>query len=97
MEAKQDTTKQPMSYKDKIPGDEWRGKYNNPKSMRCSKSSSRRKFYSDTSLFQETRNTSNKQPNLTHEGTKKRENKQPKVSRRKEIIKVRAEINEIET
>ena len=49
-------------------------------------------IYSDTSLFQETRNISYKQPNLTHEGTRKKENKQPKVSRRKEI-KIRTEIN----
>ena len=67
--------------------------------MGCSKSSSRREFYSDTRLPQEARNISNKQPNLTHEGTrkKKKEQTKPKVSRRKEIIKIRAEINEIET
>ena len=43
------------------------------------------------------RNISNKQPNLTPEAIRERRTKKPKVSRRKEIIKIRAEINEIET
>ena len=53
-------------------------------------------MYSNTILPQETRKLSN---NLTlHQ--KQLENKEqtkPKVSRRKEIIKIRAEINEVET
>ena len=64
--------------------------------MGCSKSSSKREVYSYTSLHQETRKISNKQSKLTPEGTRERRTK-PKVSRRKEIIKIRAEINEIET
>ena len=36
-----------------------------------------------------------KQPNLVLKGTRKRKNK-PKISRRKEIIKIRAEINDKE-
>ena len=39
---------------------------------------------------------SNKQHNLTPKETRK-EGKNPKVSRRKEIIKVRAKMNEMET
>ena len=64
--------------------------------MGCSKSSSKREVYSDTGLPQETRKTSN---NLTlHlKELEKEEQTKPKVSRRKEIIKIRAEINEIET
>ena len=65
--------------------------------MGCNKSSSKREVYSYTSLPQETRKTSNKQSNLTPKGTRERRTTQPKVSRRKEIIKFRAEINEIET
>ena len=63
--------------------------------MGCSKSSSKREVYSYTSLPQETRKISNKQSNLTPKG--KEEQTKPKVSRRKKIIKIRAEINEIET
>ena len=64
--------------------------------MGCSKSSSKREVYSNKILPQETRKISN---NLTVHPNKveKEEQKNPKVSRRKEIIKIRAEINEIET
>ena len=59
------------------------------------KGSSKREVYSNTFLPQETRKISNKQPNLTPKATRKRTNKT--YSRRKEIIKIKAEINEIET
>ena len=64
--------------------------------MGCGKSSSTRDVYSCTSLPEETRKISN---NLTlHlKELEKEEQTKPKVSRRKEIIKIRAEINEIET
>ena len=58
-------------------------------------SSSKREVYSNTILLQETRNISNKQPKLTPKATKE-EQKNPKVSRRKEIITIRSEINEKE-
>ena len=64
--------------------------------MRCSKSSSKREVYSNTILPQETTNISNKQSNLYLKELVKEEQTKPKVSRRKEI-KIRAEINEIET
>ena len=64
--------------------------------MGCSKSSSKKEVYSNTILPQETRNISNKQPNLTPKAIEKEEQKKPQVSRRKEIIKVRSEINEKE-
>ena len=55
----------------------------------------RGKFIAIQTLPQETRKTSNKQPNFTPKTTgKRRTNKTPKISRRKEIIKIRAEINE---
>ena len=63
--------------------------------MRCSKSSSKREVYSNTILLQETRKTSNRQPNFTPKATGKR-GKKVKISRRKEIIKTRAEISEKE-
>ena len=63
--------------------------------MGCSKSSSNRKVYSNTILPQETRKTSNRQPNSTPKTTGKRR-KKPKINKRKEIIKILAEINEKE-
>ena len=62
--------------------------------MGCSKSHSMREVYSYTSLPQETRKLSNKQHNLTPKAVRERKN--PKVSRRREIIKIRSEINEKE-
>ena len=58
--------------------------------MRCSKSSPKREVYSNTILPQEIKKTSNRQPNFTPKTTGKRKtNKQnPKISRRKEIIKI---------
>ena len=59
--------------------------------MGCSKSSSKREVYSNTILPQETRKTLNRQPNFTLKTTAKRTTtttKNPKISRRKEIIKV---------
>ena len=64
--------------------------------MGCSKSSSKREVYSNTILPQETRKTSNRQPNCTPKTTGKKEEQQKKISRRKEIMKIRAEINEKE-
>ena len=63
--------------------------------MGCSKSSSKREVHSNLISPQETRKISN---NLTlHlKQLEKEEQRKPKVGRRKEIIKIRAEINEIE-
>jgi len=62
--------------------------------MGCSKSSSKREVYSSTILRQEKRKTLNRQQNFTPKTTGKRRKRNPKISRRKEIIKIRAEINE---
>ena len=52
------------------------------------KSSSKKEVYSNTILSQETRKTSNRQPNFTPKTTgKRRTKKNPKITRRKEIIK----------
>jgi len=63
--------------------------------MGCSQSSSKSEVYSNTILPQETRKTSD---NLTlHlKQLEKEEEKNPKISRMKEIIKIQAEINEKE-
>ena len=60
--------------------------------MGHSKSRSKRKVCSDTSLPEETRKISDKQSKLTPKGTRKKEQIKPKLSRRKEIIKIRTEM-----
>ena len=65
-------------------------KHNNSKPVGCSKSSLKREVYSSTILPQETRKTSNRQPDFIPETTGKR-TKNPKISRRIEIIKIGAD------
>ena len=60
------------------------------------KGSPERKFHSDKGLPQKYRNISNKQPNPTSTRMRGTTTK-PRVSRRKEIIKIRAALNGIET
>ena len=64
--------------------------------MECIKSSSKREVYRDTSLPQKTK-TSGNNLNLQLNDLEKEEKTKPQISRRKEIIKIRAEISEIET
>ena len=62
---------------------------NNPKPMGCIKSRSKREVYSHTLLPQETRKTLNRQRNFTSKTTLKRRTKNtPKISIRKEIVKI---------
>ena len=63
--------------------------------MGCSKSSCKREVYSNTILPQETRETSNKLT-LHLKQLENEEQENPEIRRRKEIIKIRAEINEKE-
>ena len=73
MEAKQNTTKSPRDHwrNQKIPRNKWQWKYDDPKPMGYSKSSSKREVYSNTILPQETRKISSKLPKLTPKGTRK--------------------------
>ena len=65
--------------------------------MGCSKSISKRQVYSNTILPLDKRETSNRRPKFTpKKNWKKKKKKKPKSSRRKEIIQIRAEINEKE-
>ena len=50
----------------------WEWKHDNPKPMGFSKSSAKGKVQRNTSPLQETRQTSNKQPNFTPKSTRKR-------------------------
>ena len=61
--------------------------------MGCSKSHSKREVYSNTSPPQETRKAQINKLTL-HLKQLEREQTRPNVSRRKEIVKIRAEINE---
>ena len=66
--------------------------------MGCRKSSPKREVYSNTILQQETRKAPNRSPNFTPKTTGKRRRtttttKKKQISRRKEILKIRAEIN----
>ena len=51
--------------------------------MKCSKSSSKREVYSNTTLPQETRKTLNRQPNFTPKATGKRRTKKNLVEGKK--------------
>ena len=65
--------------------------------MGCSKSSSKREVHSNTTLPQERRKISNINNLILHQKQlEKEEQTNSKDSIRKEIIKIRAEINEIE-
>ena len=64
--------------------------------MGRSQSSSKREDYSNSISPQETRKISNKQPNFTPKAIRESTTKNSKVTRRKEIIKIRSEINEKE-
>ena len=66
------------------------------KSMGCSKGSAQRETNSDTGLPQIRRKISNGQLNPLPNELEKEEQTKPQVSRRKETIKIREKINEIE-
>ena len=97
MEAKQYVTKQPM--------DHWRNQRGNKKYLETNENKNtvtqnwwdtakavlRRKFMAIQSYLRK-----QEQPNLTSKATRKWKTK-TKVSRKKEVIQIRAEINEIET
>ena len=81
MEIKQYISKQTTGYwrnqkgNQKISRNKWQWKHDNSKPMKCSKSSSKREVYSNTTLPQETRKTLNRQPNFTPKATGKRRRK----------------------
>ena len=61
------------------------------------KSSAKRKVHSNTGIPQETRKKSKNNLTLHLKQLEKEELENPRVSRRKEILKIRAEINAKET
>ena len=86
----QEVTEEIKEEMKKIPRNKCKWKHN-LKSMRCSKSSAKRKVYSNSSLSQSTRKMLKNQSIWLKQLEKEQEN--PKVGRR-EIIKNRGEINE---
>ena len=63
--------------------------------MGCRKSSAQREIYSDTGLSQKRRSQKIDSLNF-HLSKLEKEQKRPKVSRRKEIIKIKEEFNKLE-
>ena len=63
--------------------------------MGCIESSQTEEFYSNINLLQETSKISNKQSNITFKTTKEQQQKNIRASERKEIIRMKAKINEI--
>ena len=98
MEIKQHVSQWPTAYwrnqkgNQKISRNKWQWKHNS-KPMGCSKNSSKKEIYSNTILPQETRKALNRQPNSTSKAAGKR-TRNHKLIKRKEIIKIRAEIND---
>ena len=62
--------------KEKISRNKWQQKHNDPKPIRCSKSNSKKEFYSKTILPQETRKISNKNQTLHLKQLEKEEQQQ---------------------
>ena len=102
VETKQHSIQKPMSQrwnqkenqKKKKTWDKWKWKHNFPQSIGCSKTNSNRD-YSTTAYLKKQTEIPNKQPYLLSKGTRKRT--KPNIIRKKEIIKIREEINEIQT
>ena len=64
--------------------------------MECSKSGPKKKVYSNRILPQETRKTLKRQPNFIQKQLENENLKNPKVNNKKEIIKIKTEINKKE-
>jgi len=74
-------------------------KHDNPKPMGFSKSSAKREILSNTGIPQKKKQKQKHQINnqtFTPKAARKRRTEKPKVNRRKEIMKIRAEITEKE-
>ena len=103
MEAKQHTSEWPTNHRRNKKGNQnmhrnkWKWKHNNPKPTGFGKSSAKGKVHSNTTLPQEKEQHQINSLTLHLKQLGKEEMKNPRVSRREEIIKIRAEINDKET
>ena len=81
----------------KIPWNKWKWEHNNPKSMENEKQFLRGKF-TELQAFLKTQEKSQiSKPTLNWRNLEKEQQRKPKVSRRKKIIKIKTEINKIES
>ena len=84
----------------KVSGNKWKWAHNNPKLMGQSKSSLEREVYSHTGQTQKKKKIETFHKNnwtLHLQEDKEQQLRPPRVSRRKEITKISAELNSIET
>ena len=81
----------------KSPGNKWKQTHNNPKPLGRSKSHPEREVYSITGLPQKQEKSQLNNLPLYLKELGKEQLEKLRVSTRKEIIKIRAEINDIET
>ena len=72
-------------------------KHDSPKPLGCNQSGHKRDIYSNPSLHKEGKSSQIYNLILHLKGLVKEQQIKPKNSRRREIIKIRAEINDIET
>ena len=77
--------------------EEIRREYNTPRLMRCNKSSPKREVYNNKCQHQKKEGSHIDNLTLYLKELEKEKQMKPKVCRRKEIRKIRVEINEIET
>ena len=78
-----------------IYGSQWKWKHDSLNPLECSKGSPKREVYCNSGLYQEAQKVPNTQPNLTPKNVKEQWIKS-KASRRRGIIKIRTQINNIE-
>ena len=74
-----------------------KGKHESPKPQETSKGGHKSEAYSNSGLPKEGRKISDTQPNLMTKELEKEQQIKPKTRIRQEIIKIRAEINAIDT
>ena len=103
MEAEQHTAEQPTNNRrnqkrnQNMHRNKWKWKHNNPKPMGYCKSSAKWRFIAIQAYLKKQEKSQINNLTLHLKQLEKEEMKNPRVSRRKEILKIRAEVNEKET
>ena len=72
-------------------------RYKRSKSFACSKSSPKGEIHHNISIHSKTGKNSNTKANPTHKGARKKQEIYPTPNRRRDLIRIRAELKEIET
>ena len=80
----------------KIPGDKWQWNHNHTKSTGWSKSSSYSKVHSEQAFLKKQEKSQINKLTYHLKQLEKEEQTKPKVSRKKEIMNIKEEINKIE-